>query len=269
MSSQHGNSPCCPSLPAQHPQAPQLTEDEENAHGEQDHSEHQPPDPQALVIWEGDTQGSFLLASGRGGLFAARGTPTPTPHAQPGPLTIVKGILLLLLRHSHWKGADKGVHELSEPLAGSCSSPQTLGLWVLVAAAPRPTAAPLDPCQGCSRGVWGQHGHLPSATAAGTSREHRKMSAASMAAVREGRRGCQHPDTPGRHWDKAREHGGATDNLCGQAGLTHTMGSARLVLGNTQGAWCHGCTQPSSSKAGREGFQQPDRLFLWGSVMYF
>lgn len=52
--------------------------------------------------------------------------------------------------------------EVGGPSPGS--SPQTLGLWVLMAAAPRPTPAPADPCGGCSQGspacswgVWGKH----------------------------------------------------------------------------------------------------------------
>lgn len=76
----HRNSPCCPCLPAQHPPHPQLTEYEENAHGEQDHGEHQPPDPQALVIWEGETQGSFLRGSGK-----AAAPLLPLAHTLPPP----------------------------------------------------------------------------------------------------------------------------------------------------------------------------------------
>lgn len=65
---------------------------EENAHGEQDHGEHQSPDPQTLVIWEGETQGSFLLGSGKG---------VAPLLALACSLTVIKGILLLLLLGGH------------------------------------------------------------------------------------------------------------------------------------------------------------------------
>lgn len=58
---------------------PQLTEYKENSDGEQDHSKHQSPDPQALVICGEDTQ-RFLRGSGEGAASVAPHRPrTPIP----------------------------------------------------------------------------------------------------------------------------------------------------------------------------------------------
>jgi len=121
---------------------PQLTEYKKNADSEQDHGEHQPPDPQALVICGEETEG--LVPGGlREGSSLFR-SPSHTP-AHPSPrtamLTIVKGVLLLLLG-VHWKQADKGMSGASLP-AEPRQPPTAPGTPLPAgAAAPHPTPAP-------------------------------------------------------------------------------------------------------------------------------
>lgn len=80
------NGPHCPGPHAQHPSGPQLTEYKENADGEQDHSKHQPPDPQALVIWGEETQGLVPATLREGGSLFSSPSPMymcPSQHTHP------------------------------------------------------------------------------------------------------------------------------------------------------------------------------------------
>lgn len=138
--------------------------------------------------------------------------------------------------------------------------------------APQPTPAPglrslfLSPCHlqhvGSSR-------YPPSARAAGTIREHRKMSAASMAAEREGRSRHQHLMVG------TEVHRRTRGNLCPTMGTTLAACArgegARLALGNlwepSHHPWCPSC----QGHIAKEGFELRDRQTdtLWGSVAYF
>lgn len=84
------------------------------------------------------------------------------------------------------------------------------------------------------------------------------MSAASMAAVREGRRGGQHPDNSGREAREHRELHTAHGWLCGQAGPAHATGEgARLVLGNTRVP----PLRPVQQFRGRKGLSRQTDIF--------
>lgn len=90
-----------------------LTEDEEDAHREEGHGEHQAPDPQGLVICRGNGE-QWEKGKDRERCLCLTGwavPPPPPPPGAPSPLTIMKRVLFLLLlvgckSKPAWSGGD-------------------------------------------------------------------------------------------------------------------------------------------------------------------